>query len=60
MGKRKIVLKQLPLNGLSKSPAAQYEVIQMVNTVQFAIGDRLIKADVDGLIMRPNLEVVIK
>jgi hypothetical protein len=60
MGKRKIVLKQLASSPLAKSPGVQYEVVQMSNTVQFSIGDRLGKADVDHLLSKSYMEVVIK
>ncbi len=59
MSKRQIVLEQSTIFKLNPI-GTPYKVVQLKNTVMYNVGDYLSKADVENLLRRPNLEVLIK
>jgi len=59
---KKVVLKQNGIMGGSShgSMSRPYEVVGLENTIGYEIGEVLSKDDVQQLICRPNMKVVVK
>ena len=55
---KKVVLKYLVPS--QKQPTDRYEVMGLENTIGYKIGEVLNKHDVQQLICKPNLKVVVK
>ena len=59
---KKVVLKQNGIMGGSSHNIKDrdYEVVGLENTIGYEIGEVLSKGDVQRLICRPNMKVVVK
>jgi len=59
---KKVVLKQNGImgGGSNKIKNRDYEVVGLENTIGYEIGEVLSKDDVQQLICRPNMKVVVK
>lgn len=60
MRKRKITLVQSDMKLQRPESYKAYLVVELRGTVEYSIGDRLTKADVEHLISKPGFEVVVR